>query len=74
MSPGIAPHLSVRRRVFMSLLIQPSCHTCELSGANPFHYPTDSLRHADELRQKPSEWMPWKYRDTLVRLATSAAA
>jgi hypothetical protein len=32
------------------------------------------LRHADELQQKPSEWMPWNYRDTLVRLAASAAA
>ena len=55
--------------LFMSLI-----HTCELNGANPFHYLTELRRHADELRQKPSEWMPWNYRDTLARLATPAAA
>jgi transposase len=55
--------------LFMSLI-----HTCELSGANPFHYLTELLRHAQELKQKPSEWMPWNYRDTLARQATPAAA
>jgi hypothetical protein len=30
--------------------------------------------HGEELKQKPSEWMPWNYRDTLARLATSEAA
>ena len=29
---------------------------------------------AEELKQKPSDWMPWNYRETLARLATSAAA
>ena len=55
--------------LFMSLI-----HTCELNGANPFDYLTELLRHAAELKQHPSEWMPWNYRDTLARLATSAAA
>jgi hypothetical protein len=55
--------------LFMSLI-----HTCELNGANPFHYLTELQRHAGELQRKPSEWMPWNYRDTLARLATSAAA
>jgi len=55
--------------LFMSLI-----HTCELNGANPFHYLTELLRQADELRQKPSEWMPWNYRNTLARLAASEAA
>ena len=55
--------------LFMSLI-----HTCELNGANPFDYLTDLLRHAEELKQHPSEWMPWNYRDTLARLATPAAA
>jgi hypothetical protein len=32
------------------------------------------LRHAEVLKQKPSEWMPWNYRETLARLATPAAA
>jgi hypothetical protein len=49
-------------------------HTCELNGTNPFQYLTELQRHADELRQKPSEWMPWNYRDALARLTTPAAA
>ena len=55
--------------LFMSLI-----HTCELNGANPFNYLTELQRHAAELKQRPSEWMPWNYRDTLARLATSTAA
>jgi len=46
----------------------------ELNGANPFDYLTELLRHAEELKQSPSEWMPWNYPDTLARLATPAAA
>jgi hypothetical protein len=49
-------------------------HSCELNGANPFDYLTELLRHAEVLKQKPSEWMPWNYRETLARLATPAAA
>jgi hypothetical protein len=55
--------------LFMSLI-----HTCELNGANPFDYLTELLRHSAELKQRPSEWIPWNYRDTLARLATPAAA
>ena len=55
--------------LFMSLI-----HTCELNGANPFDCLTEQQRHAEDLKQKPSEWMPWNYRDTLARLATPAAA
>jgi hypothetical protein len=55
--------------LFMSLI-----HTCELNGANPFDYLTELQRHAEELKQDPSEWMPWNYRDTLARLALSVAA
>jgi hypothetical protein len=47
---------------------------CELNGANPFDCLTELLRHAEELKQSPSEWMPWNYRDTLARLATPAVA
>src|SRR5499427_701284 len=54
--------------LYMSLI-----HTCELNGANPFHYLTELLRHAEALKQNPSDWMPWNYRDTLARLATVAA-
>jgi hypothetical protein len=40
--------------LFMSLI-----HTCELNGVNPFAYLTDLQRHVEELKQNPSEWMPW---------------
>ncbi len=49
--------------LFMSLI-----HTCELNGANPFDYLTELLRHAGQLKQNPSEWMPWNYRQTITRL------
>ena len=55
--------------LFMSLI-----HTCELNGVNPFDYLTELQRHGEELKQNPSAWMPWNYRDTLARLTTSAAA
>src|SRR5690242_1684137 len=55
--------------LFMSLI-----HTCELNGANPFDYLTELLQHPEDLKQHPSEWMPWNYRDTLARLASPEAA
>lgn len=55
--------------LFMSLI-----HTCELNGVNPFDYLIELQRHAEELKQTPSEWMPWNYRQALARLATPAAA
>jgi transposase len=55
--------------LFMSLI-----HTCELNGANPFDYLTELLRHAEELKRSPSEWMPWNYIETLARLTRPAAA
>jgi hypothetical protein len=48
--------------------------TCELNGFNPFDYLTELQRHREELKRNSSEWMPWNYRDTLARLATSQAA
>jgi len=42
--------------LFMSLI-----HTCELAGANPFNYLTELQRHARELANNPSAWMPWNY-------------
>ena len=55
--------------LFMSLI-----HTCELNDVNAFDYLTELLRHVEELKQNPSAWMPWNYRETLVRLATPVAA
>ncbi len=50
--------------LFMSLI-----HTCQLCGANSFDYLIQLQRHAMELAACPGEWMPWNYRDTLMRTA-----
>jgi transposase len=55
--------------LFMSLI-----HTCELNDVNAFDYLTELLRHTEELKRNPSEWMPWNYRETLSRLSALAAA
>jgi len=47
---------------FMSLI-----HTCELSDADPFDYLTELLRHRDELKRAPQDWMPWNYRRAIDR-------
>jgi transposase len=48
--------------LFMSLI-----HTSQLCGANSFDYLTELQRHARELAERPAEWMPWNYRETLAR-------
>jgi hypothetical protein len=48
--------------LFMSLI-----HTCQLCGANSFDYLVELQRHARELAARPTEWMPWNYRQTLAR-------
>jgi len=48
--------------LFMSLI-----HTCELNGVNPFDYLTQLQKHADELSTHPADWMPWNYRDMLLK-------
>jgi rubredoxin len=50
--------------LFMSLI-----HSCELGGANSFHYLTELQRHAPQVAANPSQWMPWNYRETLERSA-----
>ena len=50
--------------LFMSLI-----HTCELGGANSFHYLTELQRHAPEVAANPADWMPWNYQQTLERAA-----
>ena len=42
-------------------------YTCELCGANPFHYLTELQRHTWELKQHPEDWLPRNYRDTMAR-------
>ncbi len=55
--------------LFMSLI-----RTCELCDANSFEYLAGLQRHAAELASKPSEWMPWNFRETLLRPAGGIAA
>jgi hypothetical protein len=41
--------------------------TCELNRVNSFDCFTELLRHTEELKQNPSEWMPRNHRETLAR-------
>jgi transposase len=52
--------------IFMSLIC-----TCQLCGADPFHYLTELQKHATDLKGKSQEWMPWNYRDALQPSSTS---
>ena len=52
--------------LFMSLI-----HTCELAGANPFHYLAKLQKHPTELASNPSAWMPWNYTEALALLGVS---
>jgi hypothetical protein len=45
-------------------------HTCQLCSANSFDYLIELQRHALEVTENPSEWMPWNYRNTLQRFMT----
>jgi len=54
--------------LFMSLI-----HTCELNGANPFHYLTELQKHACDMAAAPGQWMPWNYQATLAATANPAA-
>jgi hypothetical protein len=33
---------------------------------------TELLRHADELKQKPSAWLPWNYGENLSTFTAAA--
>jgi hypothetical protein len=41
---------------FVSLI-----HSMELNGVEPFEYLIELLRHPEEVRQEPAQWMPWSY-------------
>ena len=53
--------------LFMSLI-----HTCELNGANPFDYLIELQKHAEEVAENPSAWMPWNYHRNLERADAGA--
>lgn len=50
--------------LFMSLIA-----TCRLAGVNPFDYLCTLRRFAHLLRDRPADWMPWNYRQTVETLA-----
>ena len=52
--------------VYMSLI-----HTTERCGEKPFDYLTALQRYHKAVAEKPAEWLPWNYRDTLARMAGS---
>jgi hypothetical protein len=54
--------------MFMSLI-----HTAELVNANPFDYLTQLQKHAKEINNLPSQWMPWNYGDTISQSLESRA-
>lgn len=47
--------------LYMSLIA-----TAKLAKADPFDYLTQLQRHAEQVAAKPSEWMPWNYREALA--------
>lgn len=51
--------------LFMSLI-----HRAELGEVDPFDYLVALLRHGEESRRNPDQWMPWNYADTLAGLAS----
>jgi len=54
--------------VYMTLI-----HTAELHGENPFDYLTALQRYAKAVAEKPADWLPWTYRDTLARMGVNEA-
>ena len=53
--------------LYMSLIA-----TCELAGTNPFDYLSELQRHHRQVAEKPAEWLPWNYRETLERQGLSS--
>lgn len=51
--------------LFMSLI-----HTCELNGANAFDYLIELQKHAEEVAENPSAWMPWNCQEVLAQADT----
>ncbi len=54
--------------IFMSLI-----YTAELSGINPFNYLTELLKHSEEVRRSPHEWMPWNHQAAVAALEAATA-
>lgn len=55
--------------IYMSLI-----HTCYHAQVDPFRYLTDLQRHEEQVKQSPSDWLPWKYRERLAAEGQSSPA
>ena len=53
--------------IFMTLI-----HTAELHRENPFQYLTALQHNAKAVSEKPRDWMPWNYKQTLAALKDAA--
>jgi hypothetical protein len=51
--------------LFMSII-----QTCRSARVNPLNYLITLRRHAQWLRDRPSDWMPWNYQTTAAALAS----
>lgn len=54
--------------IFMSLI-----YTAELESVDPFDYLTELLRHHEDLRRSPQDWMPWNYQAAVVAAEAETA-
>ncbi len=48
--------------------------TAARAGVNPFDYLTELQFHHKDARDRPDDWLPWTYRDSLARLRPEQAA
>lgn len=42
--------------------------TCQLNKINPYHYLIAVQAYKDEIKEDPSQWLPWNYETTLSNL------
>ena len=45
-------------------------HTSELCGANSYEYLNALQLHAEDVKARPAEWMPWNFLEALARAGT----
>lgn len=55
--------------IFMSLI-----HTAELAGIDVFDYLVALSRHASDAAERPGQWLPWNYRESLASLSRGPPA
>lgn len=53
--------------IYMSLI-----QTCQRNGVNPWDYLTELQRNHQQVKEKPEDWVPWRYKITQAALARPA--